>query len=155
MEIYAPIAHRLGMQRVKWELEDLSLLYLDPVGYREIMDNLESRMPVLKKFMSAVELHIEPRLDEAGIGASIFSRIKHTYSIYRKMFAQKRGVDEIFDLCAFRVIVSSIADCYNVLGYIHDMYRPVPAVSRIISPPQAQRLPSVHPHGHRRKGHPL
>jgi GTP pyrophosphokinase len=145
MEIYAPIAHRLGMQRIKWELEDLSLKYLDPVGYQEIMDNLASRMPALESFMVEVENHIRERLSGAGIRADIQSRIKHTYSIYRKMFAQKRGVDEIFDLCAFRVIVDGIADCYNVLGYIHDMYRPVPGrFKAYIATPKPNGYQSVH-----------
>jgi len=145
MEIYAPIAHRLGMQKIKWELEDLSLEYLDPVGYREIMDNLASRMTVLEEFMVEVEDHVKARLTEAGIHADIQSRIKHIYSIYRKMFSQKRGVDEIFDLCAFRVIVDSIADCYNVLGHIHDMYRPVPGRFKdYIATPKPNGYQSVH-----------
>lgn len=145
MEIYAPIAHRLGMQRVKWELEDLSLKYLDPLGYQEITDNLDSRMGVLEQFMVEVEDHVKARLTEAGIHADIQSRIKHIYSIYRKMFSQKRGVDEIFDLCAFRVIVDSIADCYNVLGHIHDMYRPVPGRFKdYIATPKPNGYQSVH-----------
>ena len=126
MEIYAPIAHRLGLQRVKWELEDLSLKYLDPEGYREIIEYLDEKAPVLEKFMAKVETQITDRLSENGVRATVQSRVKHTYSIYRKMYAQKRKVDEIFDLCAFRVIVDNIAECYNVLGHIHDMYRPVP-----------------------------
>ena len=104
MEIYAPIAHRLGIQRVKWELEDLSLQYLDPAGYKEITDVLERKMPELEAFMSAVEEKIQRRLDEEGIHATIYSRIKHVYSIYRKMYAQKLDINGIFDLCAFRVM---------------------------------------------------
>ena len=126
MEIYAPIAHRLGLQRVKWELEDLSLKYLDPEGYAEITRYLEQKQEELDSFMAEVERKITDRLTEYGIRATVQSRIKHIYSIYRKMYTQKRKLDEIFDLCAFRVIVDNIADCYNVLGHIHDMYRPVP-----------------------------
>ena len=126
MEIYAPIAHRLGLQRVKWELEDLSLKYLDPEGYRNITEYLREKAPVLNKFMGDVEKKIMARLREADISATVQSRVKHTYSIYRKMFTQKKELDEIFDLCAFRVIVDDIPDCYNVLGHIHDMFRPVP-----------------------------
>ena len=126
MEIYAPIAHRLGLQRVKWELEDLSLKYLDPEGYQEITRYLESKREELDAFMAEVERKITARLTECGIRAEVQSRIKHIYSIYRKMYTQKLGMDEIFDLCAFRVIVDSITDCYNVLGQIHDMFRPVP-----------------------------
>ncbi len=126
MEIYAPIAHRLGLQKIKWELEDLSLRYLDPEGYREITEYLEEKRPELLAFMAEVEKKIQARLKENGIEAEVQSRIKHIYSIYRKMYTQKRSLTEIFDLCAFRVIVNNLADCYNVLGQIHDMYRPVP-----------------------------
>ena len=145
MEIYAPIAHRLGIQRVKWELEDLSLQYLDPAGYREITASLESRMPQLEAFMSAVESKIQARLDEEGIHATIYSRIKHVYSIYRKMYAQKLDISGIFDLCAFRVIVDTIPDCYNVLGIIHDMFKPVPGRFKdYISTPKPNMYQSVH-----------
>ena len=120
MEIYAPIAHRLGIQRVKWELEDLSLKYLDPLGYEEIMQFLDDRAPVVDKFMEDVKKKITDRLAECGVKGTVQSRIKHTYSIYRKMYTQKRGLDEIFDLCAFRVVVDDIPDCYNVLGRFKD-----------------------------------
>ena len=110
MEIYAPIAHRLGLQKEKWELEDLSLKYLDPDGYREIITYLDSKADVLNKFMSDVKKKITDRLTEYSIHATVQSRIKHTYSIYRKMYTQKRGLDEIFDLCAFRVIVDDRED---------------------------------------------
>ncbi|NCC66673.1 MAG: bifunctional (p)ppGpp synthetase/guanosine-3',5'-bis(diphosphate) 3'-pyrophosphohydrolase [Clostridia bacterium] len=145
MEIYAPIAHRLGMQRVKWELEDLSLLYLDPVGYKEITDALNAKMEMLESFMKSVETTIQERMGESGISCTISGRIKHIYSIYRKMFAQKKDIDEIFDLCAFRVIVGSIADCYNVLGLIHDMYKPIPGRFKdYISTPKPNLYQSIH-----------
>ena len=126
MEIYAPLAHRLGMQKFKLELEDLSLKYLDPVGYKEILDYLSERCLALDSFMQTVRTDITRRLEENGIHATVQSRVKHIYSIYRKMFAQERDVSEIMDICAFRVIVDNITECYNVLGQIHDMYRPVP-----------------------------
>ena len=145
MEIYAPLAHRLGMQRAKWELEDLSLQYLDPEGCREITSSLEEKMPTLEGFMTTVKDKIQARLQEEGIHASIFSRIKHVYSIYRKMYAQKLNLDGIFDLCAFRVIVDSIPDCYNVLGIIHDMFKPVPGRFKdYISTPKPNMYQSVH-----------
>ena len=145
MEIYAPIAHRLGMQRAKWELEDLSLMYLDPAGYKEIMDVLDARMDTLVSFMSGVEKKIKDRLAEENLNASIFSRIKHIYSIYRKMYAQKLDINGIFDLCAFRVIVDTIPDCYNVLGIIHDMFKPVPGRFKdYISTPKPNMYQSVH-----------
>ena len=145
MEIYAPIAHRLGMQQAKWELEDLSLRYLDPTGYREITETLNARMPELEAFMSSVEEKIQTRLKSEGIKASIFSRIKHVYSIYRKMYAQKLDINGIFDLCAFRVIVDSLPDCYNVLGVIHDMFKPVPGRFKdYISTPKPNMYQSLH-----------
>ena len=145
MEIYAPIAHRLGMQRAKWELEDLSLQYLDPTGYNEITKTLEERMPELEAFMSSVEEKMQKRLDSEGINATIFCRIKHVYSIYRKMYAQNLDITGIFDLCAFRVIVDTIPDCYNVLGVIHDMFKPVPGRFKdYISTPKPNMYQSVH-----------
>ena len=145
MEIYAPIAHRLGMQRAKWELEDLALMYLDPTGYNEIMQPLQERMPTLEAFMNDVEGQIKRRLEEEGMHASVYSRIKHIYSIYRKMYAQKLDINGIFDLCAFRVIVDTIPDCYNVLGIIHDMFKPVPGRFKdYISTPKPNMYQSVH-----------
>ena len=125
MEIYAPIAHRLGMQRIKWELEDLSLQYLDPVGYQDIVGELAARSSVHQEFMDAIQGHIEERLRTEHIEAQVYGRVKHIYSLYRKMFEQNKTLDEIFDLYAFRVIVDDIPACYNVLGCIHDMYKPV------------------------------
>ena len=145
MEIYAPIAHRLGMQRAKWELEDLALKYLDPQGYKEITQNLESRMPELEAFMSSMENRIQKRLKEENIEAVIFSRIKHVYSIYRKMYSQKLDMNGIFDLCAFRVIVDSVSDCYNVLGIIHEMFKPVPGRFKdYIATPKPNMYQSIH-----------
>ncbi len=145
MEIYAPIAHRLGMQKVKWELEDLSLLYLDPIGYQEIVSVLDAKVGELSSFMSGIEQKIKTRLDEWHIHATINHRLKHIYSIYRKMYAQKKDISEIFDLCAFRVIVDTIPDCYNVLGHIHDMFKPVPGRFKdYISTPKPNMYQSVH-----------
>ena len=145
MEIYAPIAHRLGMQRAKWELEDLSLQYLDPEGYKEITDNLNRRMPELERFMDSMKEKIQTRLEAEGVQCTIYCRIKHVYSIYRKMYAQKLDINGIFDLCAFRVIVDSIPDCYNVLGIIHDMFKPVPGRFKdYISTPKPNMYQSVH-----------
>ena len=145
MEIYAPIAHRLGMQKIKWELEDRSLYYLDREGYREITEALSSRMPTLRTFMAKVEKQIEDRMVEEGVKATVYGRIKHIYSIYRKMFAQQLDINGIFDLCAFRVIVDSIPDCYNALGMIHDMYKPVPGRFKdYVSTPKPNGYQSVH-----------
>ncbi len=145
MEIYAPIAHRLGMQRCKWELEDLSLKYLDPNGYNEITEDLEKKMPVLEGFMAATKEKIRTRLEKDGIRCTIFYRIKHVYSIYRKMYSQNLNMSGIFDLCAFRVIVDTVPDCYNVLGIIHEMFKPVPGRFKdYISTPKPNMYQSVH-----------
>ena len=125
MEIYAPLAHRLGMQKLKWELEDLSLRYLDPVGYKEIEDEMSARSAAHEEFLASIQLRIQQRMEQEGIRCKVYGRVKHTYSIYRKMFAQNKTLDEIFDLYAFRVIVDDIPECYNVLGCIHDMFKPV------------------------------
>lgn len=125
MEIYAPLAHRLGMQKLKWELEDLSLRYLDPVGYKEIEEEMAKRSAAHEEFLASIQLRIQQRLEQEGIRCKVYGRVKHTYSIYRKMFAQNKTLDEIFDLYAFRVIVDDIPECYNVLGCIHDMFKPV------------------------------
>ena len=125
MEIYAPIAHRLGMQKMKWELEDLSLKYLDPISYREITEALDEKAAEYDGFMSSIHDQISQRLKEAGIEAQVYGRMKHPYSIYRKMYTQNKNLDDVFDLFAFRVIVDTVADCYNVLGIIHDLYKPI------------------------------
>ena len=125
MEIYAPIAHRLGMQRIKWELEDLSLKYLDPVGFEEINSSLQLKAKEYDAFMKKTQDQIDKRLQEMHIPHTVYGRMKHPYSIYRKMFSQNKQLDEIFDLFAFRVIVGSVGDCYNVLGVIHDLYKPI------------------------------
>ncbi len=145
MEIYAPLAHRLGMQRAKWELEDRSLQYLDPAGYKEITDALDSKMADLEAFMDSMKQKIQERLDHDNVKATIFCRIKHVYSIYRKMYAQKISLDGIFDLCAFRVIVDETHSCYDVLGIIHDMFKPVPGRFKdYISTPKPNMYQSVH-----------
>lgn len=125
MEIYAPIAHRLGMQRIKWELEDTSLQYLDPIGYREIADELAARSSAHEEFLAGIQKRIQDRLDEEGIRCTIYGRVKHIYSIYRKMYTQNKSLDDVYDLFAFRVIVDTVSDCYNVLGIIHDLYKPI------------------------------
>ena len=97
MEIYAPIAHRLGMQRMKWELEDLSLKYLDPIGYEEIVSKLEAKHQEYEDFMRRIQIQIDDRLKELDIDHIVYGRMKHPYSIYRKMYAQNKKLSEIFD----------------------------------------------------------
>lgn len=145
MEIYAPLAHRLGMQRVKWELEDTSLYYLDPIGYAEIQSEIDKRGSEYDEFMANTTEHIKNRLAEVGVKATVYGRIKHMYSIYRKMYGQNKLFSEVLDLCAFRVIVDNISDCYNVLGYIHEMYRPIPnRFKDYIGTPKPNMYQSLH-----------
>ena len=145
MEIYAPLAHRLGMQRIKWELEDLSLQYLDPVGYNDIKTQLESRFSAHQEFLANTQAKLQKRMEQEGIHCTVYGRIKHIYSIYRKMYTQHKTLYEIFDLYAFRVIVDDIADCYNVLGHVHDMFNLVPdRFKDYISTPKPNMYQSLH-----------
>ena len=145
MEIYAPIAHRLGMQRIKWELEDTSLKYLDPVGYRDIGAELEKRSSAHEEFLAGIQKRLQDRMDAEHIQCKVYGRVKHIYSIYRKMYAQNKTLDEIFDLYAFRVIVSDMPTCYYVLGCIHDMFNPVLGRFKdYISTPKPNGYQSLH-----------
>ncbi len=125
MEVYAPIAHRLGMQKLKWELEDLSLKYLDPVGYHDVEQALRDLTTENSEFLERMQKQIEERLRADGLQCTVYGRLKHLYSIYRKMYAQNKTIKEIFDIYAFRVMVDDIPSCYNVLGCVHDMFKPV------------------------------
>jgi len=145
MQIYAPIAHRLGMQKIKWELEDLSFFYLDRTAYDAITQDLDQRREALDRFMADMQQKMSARFLENRIDGTVYGRLKHIYSIYRKMYTQKRTFEEVFDLCAFRVIVDNIADCYNVLGHVHDMYKPVPGRFKdYISTPKPNMYQSLH-----------
>ena len=125
MEVYAPIAHRLGMQKLKWELEDLALCYLDPIGFHDVEQALRDLTTENSEFLERMQGQIEERLNEEGLNCKVYGRLKHIYSIYRKMYAQNKTIKEIFDIYAFRVMVDDIPACYNVLGCIHDMFKPV------------------------------
>jgi GTP pyrophosphokinase len=145
MEIYAPIAHRLGMQKIKWELEDLSILYLDPIGYKEIEDGLKERQLKNESFLNSIQTKIADRLRDNGIVSAVYGRIKHIYSIYRKMYSQNKELSEVMDLYAFRVIVDDVADCYNVLGHIHEIFHPIPGRFKdYISTPKPNMYRSLH-----------
>jgi len=145
MEIYAPLAHRLGMQKIKWELEDRSIYYLDPIGYAEIEDGLKKILSSNETFITTIQNRISERLRENGINCEVYGRVKHIYSIYRKMYSQNKALSEVLDLYAFRVIVNDIADCYNVLGYIHEMFRPIPGHFKdYIGTPKPNMYQSLH-----------
>ena len=145
MDIYAPLAHRLGMQRIKWELEDLSLRYLAPADYEAIMTHLSSHKEQDEIFMNTIQEKITDRLTRMGINNKTYGRIKHVYSIYRKMQDQGKTMDELYDIYAFRVVVDSIPDCYNVLGHIHDLFNLVPGRFKdYISTPKPNMYQSLH-----------
>ncbi|MDR0858654.1 MAG: bifunctional (p)ppGpp synthetase/guanosine-3',5'-bis(diphosphate) 3'-pyrophosphohydrolase [Oscillospiraceae bacterium] len=145
IEIYAPIAHRLGMQSVKWELEDRSIPYLDPEACEEINNFLEENGESLREFMQSVRVSLEERLKEEGIEAEVHSRLKHLYSIYRKMYSQNKGLSEVHDLCAFRVITNDIGECYHVLGIAAELYHPSPGkLKDYIAGPKPNGYKSIH-----------
>ena len=145
MDIYAPLAHRLGMQKIKWELEDTSLRYLEPAGYDAIMAYLNAHKEQDEAFMHTIQSKITERLSAMGIRNTTYGRIKHVYSIYRKMQAQGKTLDELYDLYAFRVIVDTIPDCYNVLGHVHDLFNLVPGRFKdYISTPKPNMYQSLH-----------
>ena len=145
MDIYAPLAHRLGMQRVKWELEDIALRSLDPEGYNEIMAYLNAHKEQDEAFMHTIQDKITERLESMGIHSKTYGRIKHVYSIYRKMRTQNKTLDELYDLYAFRVVVDNIPNCYNVLGHVHDLFNLVPGRFKdYISTPKPNMYQSLH-----------
>ena len=145
MDIYAPLAHRLGMQRVKWELEDTALRYLAPMEYEEITSYLQAHKEQDETFMRTIQSKITQRLTAVGIHNTTYGRIKHVYSIYRKMQAQAKTMDELYDIYAFRVIVDTIPDCYNVLGHIHDLFNLIPGRFKdYISTPKPNMYQSLH-----------
>ncbi|MCI6851176.1 MAG: bifunctional (p)ppGpp synthetase/guanosine-3',5'-bis(diphosphate) 3'-pyrophosphohydrolase [Clostridiales bacterium] len=145
MDIYAPLAHRLGMQRVKWELEDTALRYLAPMEYNEITSYLQAHKEQDETFMRTIQDKINQRLTAVGIHNTTYGRIKHVYSIYRKMQAQAKTMDELYDIYAFRVIVDTIPDCYNVLGHIHDLFNLIPGRFKdYISTPKPNMYQSLH-----------
>ena len=145
MDIYAPLAHRLGIQKMKWELEDIALRYLDPESHEEILNYLSAHKEKDEAFMHTIQEKISERLERMGIHNKTYGRIKHVYSIYRKMNAQGKTMDELYDIYAFRVIVDTIPDCYNVLGHIHDLFNLVPGRFKdYISTPKPNMYQSLH-----------
>ena len=145
MDVYAPLAHRLGMQKIKWELEDTALRYLAPMEYNEIMSYLQAHKEKDEAFMRTIQDKITQRLTSVGIHNTTYGRIKHVYSIYRKMLVQGKTIDELYDIYAFRVIVDTIPDCYNVLGHVHDLFSLVPGRFKdYISTPKPNMYQSLH-----------
>jgi len=145
LEIYAPIAHRLGMGKIRGELEDLSFRFLDPAGYAQVEDAVNARRKQGEAFLEKMQRIVGDKLKEAGIQAQVESRIKRLYSIHKKLQRQRIGVDQVYDLFAMRVITRSLQDCYAVLGIIHNVWRPVPGrIKDFIAMPRPNFYQSLH-----------
>jgi GTP pyrophosphokinase len=145
LDIYGPIAHRLGMGKIRGELEDLGFRYLDPIGYEQVHDAVEARRKKGEQFLSGVEHVLSEKLKEASIDAKVESRIKRLYSIHKKLLKQRISVDQVYDLYAMRVITNSVQDCYGVLGIVHNLWRPVPGrIKDFIAMPRPNLYQSLH-----------
>ena len=145
LEIYAPIAHRLGMGKIRGELEDLSFQYVDPIAYNQVKEAIESRRKEGEAFMAQIQGIIEAKLKENNIQAEVDGRIKRIYSIHQKLVRQKISVDQIYDMMALRIVTQSVNDCYAVLGLIHNQWRPVPGrIKDMIAMPRPNLYQSLH-----------
>lgn len=145
LEIYAPIAHRLGIRALKEELEDRALSYLDPIGYQEIEQSLKDMGRSNREYLEEIQERISDRVLKSVKGAHISGRVKSVHGIYRKMYMQNHNFNEIYDIFAVRIIVDTVIDCYNCLGIIHDMYKPIPGRFKdYISTPKPNMYQSLH-----------
>jgi len=145
LDIYGPIAHRLGMGKIRGELEDLGFRYLDPIAHEQVQKAVEARRKQGEEFLTRVETALRDKLKEAGITARVESRIKRVFSIHKKLQRQHIGVDQVYDLYAMRVITQSVQDCYAVLGIVHNAWRPVPGrIKDFIAMPRPNFYQSLH-----------
>ncbi len=145
MQVYAPLAHRLGIQKIKQELENLSLSYLDPIGYAEVQKDIERRYGQNRDFLRSARVTIEEKLREQGFRYMLEGRVKSVYSIYKKMYEQGKSFDEIYDFYALRIITETELDCYTILGIIHDMFKSMPGRFKdYISTPKTNMYRSLH-----------
>jgi len=145
IEIYAPIANRLGIASIKWELEDLSLKYIDPEGYEDLLEKVQDKSEKRKNYNFNIISLMKEKLDESGIEADIKGRPKSLYSIYKKMYFKNRSFEQIYDLIAVRIIVDSIKDCYGALGIVHTLWKPIPGRFKdYIAMPKPNMYQSLH-----------
>ena len=145
LEIYCPIAQRLGISRLKTELDDLALKYLEPDAYYDLVEKIAVRKSVREKYIQGIVDEVSEHISTAGIKAKIDGRVKHFFSIYKKMVNQHKTLDQIYDLFAVRIIVDTVKDCYAALGVIHEMYKPIPGRFKdYIAMPKANRYQSLH-----------
>ena len=154
LDIYAPIAHRLGMGKIRGELEDLAFQYVDPISYHQVKDAIELRRKEGEAFLAEVQGVIEQKLKENKINAQVQARIKRLYSIWQKLQRQRISIDQIYDMLALRIITQSESDCYAVLGIIHNQWRPVPGrIKDFIAIPRNNFYKSLHTTVISEKGH--
>ena len=145
MDIYAPIAQRLGISKIKIELDDLSLKYLNPDAYYDLVEKVAVRKSVREEYIQSLVEEVKQHIESAGIEASIDGRAKHFFSIYKKMVNQQKTLDQIYDLFAIRIIVNTVKDCYAALGVIHEMYKPIPGRFKdYIAMPKPNMYQSLH-----------
>ena len=145
MHVYAPLAHRLGMQRMKQELENLALQYLDPIGYAEVSNDIEKKYGQNQNFIENTRAYVSEKLEEYNIHFTLEGRVKTVYSIYRKMFKQNKSFDEIYDFYAIRIIVDTELECYTSLGIIHELFKSIPGRFKdYISTPKPNMYQSLH-----------
>lgn len=145
LDVFAPLAHRLGISQIKCELEDLSLRYLDSVAFYEIAEGLDQKKTERDAYVKLIRDTIETKMDALGIKSQINGRAKHIYSIFRKMYSQGKSLDEIYDLFAVRIIVNDVSECYTALGMVHEQYKPIPGRFKdYIAMPKPNMYQSLH-----------
>ena len=145
MDIYAPLSHRLGITKIRYELEDLSFRYMNPEAYYDLKDKIQQKQSEREKFVQGIVEELRGKIQEAGIDGFVEGRPKHFFSIYKKMVGQNKTLDQIYDLFAVRAVVSNVRDCYEVLGIVHEMYKPIPGRFKdYIAMPKSNMYQSLH-----------